>query len=188
MLTYPNIRIYDDHGALAEAAAGLIVETAGEAIRSRGRFLLALSGGGTPENVYRLLAGKEYWMQLDWPAVHLFWGDERCVPPDDPGSNYRQAKQLLIDHVPIPAAQVHRIKGELPPEKAAAEYRARLAQFAGDGRGWPVLDLALMGLGADGHTASLFPVILDHGIALRHHFHCQYHARLTDVANMSMIP
>jgi 6-phosphogluconolactonase len=157
MLSSPEFRVYDEAAALAEAAAGLIVEAGQAAVEERGRFLLALSGGGTPEGTYRLLAGAGRREQVDWAAAHVFWGDERCVPAEDPGSNYGQARRLLLDQVPIPSEQIHRIRGELTPEQAAADYRERLGEMAEDGLAWPRLDVAIMGLGADGHTASLFP-------------------------------
>ncbi|UCG25691.1 MAG: 6-phosphogluconolactonase [Chloroflexota bacterium] len=157
MSSIPEIRIFDGQMVLSEAAAELIVETAANSIRERGRFMLALSGGSTPAPVYRMLAGPGYVGRLPWLATHLFWGDERCVPPDDPGSNYGQARRLLLGQVPMPEEQIHRIKGELGPDDAATEYRALLAELAGDGLAWPRMDLAIMGLGSDGHTASLFP-------------------------------
>ena len=157
MSSKPEIRVFDDLAELNQAAAELIVEAAAEAIGERGRFLIALSGGGTPEPVFRLLAGHSYSRRLQWSTVQVFWGDERCVPPDDPGSNYGQARRLLLDHIPIAAGRIFRIRGELGPERAAVEYRSLLGRMADKGLAWPRLDLALMGLGADGHTASLFP-------------------------------
>lgn len=157
MSSNTTICVFGDRESLSDATAEFIVAAAGQAVRERGRFLVALSGGGTPEPVYRLLAGKGHRQRVPWPAVHFFWGDERCVPATDPGSNYGQAKKLLLDHIDVPEGQVVRIKGELSPEEAAADYRRRLANFGSGERDWPTLDLALMGLGADGHTASLFP-------------------------------
>jgi 6-phosphogluconolactonase len=157
MLSNTAIQIYDDLGEMAEAAADLIVDVGQVAVEQRGRFLLALSGGGTPEATYGLLAGQDRATRLDWRAAHVFWGDERNVPADAPGSNYGQARRLLLDHVPTPDEQIHRIRGELAPDEAAADYRQLLARMAADELAWPRLDMALMGLGADGHTASLFP-------------------------------
>jgi len=157
MLSKVGVQVLDSQELLSEAAAELIVQVAVEALKKRGRFLIALSGGGTPEPVFRLLASEVYADRLTWQAAHVFWGDERCVPPDDPGSNYGQARRLLLDHLPVPNEQIFRIKGELGPDEAAAEYRSLLTRMAEKGLDWPKLDLALMGLGADGHTASLFP-------------------------------
>ena len=122
------------------------------AISVRGRFTLALAGGSTPRAAYDRLA--THHRRLDWHHTHVFWGDERCVPPDDPRSNYRMAKEALLDRVPIPKAQIHRIRGEAEPAQAAAEYQRELG---GVGAEAPALDLVLLGLGEDGHTASLFP-------------------------------
>ncbi len=141
-----------DGDDVADAAAQLVVDCAADAIAARGRFTLALSGGSTPRPLYQLLATDEWRDQIDWARVHLFWGDERAVAPDHADSNYRLAREALIDHVPIPDGQVHRIHGEVDPEAAAAAYEQTLRSVAGDG-----LDLVLLGLGRDGHTASLFP-------------------------------
>ena len=150
-----QVIVVPDAAALAREAAGRILEQARAAVESRGRFSLALSGGSTPGGTYRLLAQEPYRDRLPWDRVHLFWGDERCVPPDDPGSNYHLADQILISQVPIPAENVHRFQGELSPEEAARAYRRELEDFfCGP---VPRLDLVLLGLGGDGHTASLFP-------------------------------
>jgi 6-phosphogluconolactonase len=150
-----SLQIYADADALATGAAELIIQHAAEAIASRGVFNLALSGGSTPLAVYRKLAQPANSSRINWPHVHLFWSDERCVPPDHADSNYGAAKAALLDAVAIPAANVHRMRGELPPEEAAQEYRDELtAHF--HSRGFPIFDLILLGLGPDGHTASLF--------------------------------
>lgn len=117
-----------------------------------GSFGLALAGGSTPRRLYELLA-TDYRAEIPWQRVHFYWGDERCVAPEDEGSNYGMARTLLLDHVPLPAG-VHRIRGELGPEQAAAEYEQTLDEAES-------LDLAILGLGEDGHTASLFPGQLD---------------------------
>jgi 6-phosphogluconolactonase len=132
---------------LADAVARHIVARAAEAISATGRFTLALSGGSTPRAAYSRLATG------NWRLVHVLWGDERCVPPDDPRSNYRMAKEALLDRVPIPGQQIHRIRGEDDPAKAAAEYERVLRALLGS----EGPDLVLLGLGEDGHTASLFP-------------------------------
>jgi 6-phosphogluconolactonase len=118
---------------------------------------MVLSGGSTPQALFSLLAVSPYQSQLPWPQTHIFWADERLVPPDDPGSNYYHAEQLLLDHVPVPTANIRRIKGELPPETAVLHYTDQLRRFAAHGRSWPRFDLVLLGMGSDGHTASLFP-------------------------------
>lgn len=149
-----DFRVYPDAGALARAAAEHIVAQAAKAVAARGRFSVALSGGATPRPTYELLATGEFAARVDWSRVHVLWSDERCVPPDHADSNYRLAREALLDRVPLPAGNVHRIRGELPPEQAAAAYESELEVTLGtDGR----LDLILLGLGADGHTASLFP-------------------------------
>jgi len=150
-----KIVVLPDSEALAREAARRFQRLAIQAMAERGRFSAALSGGSTPGALYRLLAGESYGEQIPWEGVHLFWGDERCVPPDDPGSNYRLAHEKLISCVPIPPGNVHRVRGELQPEAAAGDYADALRVFFD--APWPRFDLILLGLGADGHTASLFP-------------------------------
>jgi 6-phosphogluconolactonase len=139
--------------ALADAVANHVVEEARSAIARSGRFTLCLSGGATPRPAYQRLAQLDYARRVEWNRVHVVWGDERCVPPDHPRSNYGMAYEALLRHVPVPREQIHRIRGEDDPQVAAAAYERELRELLGDQR----LDLALMGLGADGHTASLFP-------------------------------
>ncbi len=153
----PDIRIFVDLDALSNAAAALFVETAEQAILRRGGCLIALSGGSTPARLYSLLAEPPYRDQIDWKKVQAFWGDERCVPPDDPESNYRQAYDAFLGRVPIPESNIHRVRGELPPEDAARDYAEVLRGFAPAPLDFPRFDLALLGMGEDGHTASLFP-------------------------------
>jgi len=152
----PEIKVYPDEQALAQAAAGQIVTLANLAIADHGRFALALAGGSTPRTLYTLLAAPEFASRVPWSHVHCFWGDERCVPADHPDSNYRLARESLLDHVPLPAANVHRIPSEQPPEQAAALYEQTLRTFF-TGNTTPRFDLILLGMGEDGHTASLFP-------------------------------
>jgi 6-phosphogluconolactonase len=137
-------------------ATSLILDSARQAIAERGIFRVSLSGGHTPVPIYQQWAAKAG--DLPWDRVQVTFGDERCVPPDDEQSNYRMARQSLLDTVPIPSGNIFRIQGELPPEQAAADYDARLAQIA-SGLGEPRYrhDLLLLGMGPDGHTASLFP-------------------------------
>lgn len=151
----PDVIIMPDPATLARQAGRSLAKLVQEAIGSRGRFSVALSGGSTPGRLYRLLAAEPYRTQVPWGQVHLFWGDERCVPPDDPGSNYHLAAETLISQVPIPAENVHRMHGELEPGTAAQAYDRALQDFFCGPR--PRFDLVLLGLGEDGHTASLFP-------------------------------
>lgn len=141
--------------AAVAAAADAVVSAAKAAIAASGRFLLVLSGGSTPKALYALLAGAEYASRIDWSRTHVFWGDERCVPPTDAGSNFRMARDALLDHVPLPADQVHRMRGEDAPARAAAAYETILRGLFPDGVAR--FDLVLLGMGDNGHTASLFP-------------------------------
>jgi 6-phosphogluconolactonase len=147
------IQTYPTPERLADAVARQIVILAADAIATNGRFRLALAGGSTPRAAYALLASEAFARQVEWGRVDLLWGDERCVPPDDPRSNYRMAKEALLDRVPIPRPQVHRIRGEDDPECAAADYERELHRLLDR----DPLDLVLLGLGGDGHTASLCP-------------------------------
>jgi 6-phosphogluconolactonase len=149
------IHVLPDPAALTEVAARSVVERAQTAIDARGRFSIALSGGSTPRDLHLRLASPPLVDQVDWSRVHVFFGDERCVPPDDERSNYRLADETLLSRVPIPRDNIHRMRGELPPDEAAADYEAELRQFFGDEP--PRLDLILLGMGDNGHTASLFP-------------------------------
>lgn len=126
---------------------------ASEAIQAGNRFTIALSGGSTPARLYSLLAEPDF--GLPWESVHLFWGDERCVPPDHAESNYRMADEALISRLAVPAGNVHRMRGELRPDEGARAYDELLAAFFSSP--WPRFDLVLLGIGEDGHTASLFP-------------------------------
>jgi 6-phosphogluconolactonase len=150
-----EIIIVPDAPALARQAAQRFTDLAGKALELRGQFTAALSGGSTPGALYRLLAAEPYRSQTCWEQVHLFWADERCVPPDDPGSNYRLAYDSLIAHAPIPPENVHRVRSELEPRLAAQAYHRELQDFFCGPQ--PHFDLVLLGLGSDGHTASLFP-------------------------------
>jgi 6-phosphogluconolactonase len=159
-----TVRVLPDARAIHQAAAELFAARTAAAVAARGAAFVALSGGSTPRGLHALLADPAgpYRARVPWPALHVFWGDERPVPPEDPESNYRMARETLLGHVPIPAAQVHRIAGEDPdPAHAAERYAETLREaFGAHGRleaGWPRFDLVLLGMGADGHTASLFP-------------------------------
>ena len=149
------IRICDDLEALSHATAELFTAEARQAVKDRGRFCVALAGGGTPHRTYELLAQQPFRDLVPWQNTHIFWGDERCVPADDPRNNARMACQALLDHVPVPFEQVHPMICNGSPRDAAAEYEALLLGFFAAGR--PQFDLVLLGLGENGHTASLFP-------------------------------
>jgi 6-phosphogluconolactonase len=154
-----SVTVLVDRSALMRAAADRIIGLAAEAIAARGRFDWALAGGSTPEALYRLLASPDYAARIDGSRVHFFWGDERCVPPDHADSNYRMARLALLDTLAPPPENIHRMAGELPPPLAAARYEAELEHHFGlrVGDGVPTFDLVLLGMGGDGHTASLFP-------------------------------
>lgn len=149
---------YPNSEALAKGAAEFFVRLAEESIKARGRFSVALSGGATPKALYEALASSALIARINWNRVYIFWGDERCVPPGDKESNYRLAYEALLLHAPIPPENVHRIHGERPPERAAHDYSRRLTDFFSlIEHEMPRFDLILLGLGTDGHIASLFP-------------------------------
>jgi 6-phosphogluconolactonase len=150
-----NIHIEKTPDELAQSVAEKLVAILSRAIDERKSGSLVLSGGETPRGVYHNLGSKPLSERLDWNCVHLFFGDERSVPPDHPDSNYGMARRELIDQVLIPGGNVHRIHGELPPLDAAREYGTELQSVCG--KGIPRFDCVLLGLGEDGHTASLFP-------------------------------
>jgi len=147
-----RVEVHDDAHAAARAGAEAFAAEARAAVEARGRFSVALSGGTAPREMYSLLAADA---RIPWEGVHLFWGDERCVPPLHPRSNYAMALDAFIRHVPIPEANVHRMRGELPAAEGAARYREELAAFFGPGV--PRFDVIHLGLGPDAHTCSLFP-------------------------------
>ena len=147
---------YSDLDTASEAAARAIARTLINAVKVRSAASLVLAGGSTPRSIHAHLAGPELSPAIPWHLVHLFWGDERCVPPDDATSNYAMAKTPLIDLIEIPLENIHRIHGELPPPEGAALYEADRRRHLGGG-GPPAFDCIMLGMGADGHTASLFP-------------------------------
>ncbi|HEY2919445.1 MAG TPA: 6-phosphogluconolactonase [Candidatus Binatia bacterium] len=156
--TEREVIICRDVNELNRKAAQQFIALAGEAISQTGRFTVALSGGSTPKGLYASLATPEYRNRVDWSRVHLFWGDERCVPPDHPESNFRMVQESLLSKIQIPFENVHRMMGEKEPEQAATEYEEHLRQFFHLPRGGvPRFDLIFLGLGEDGHTGSLFP-------------------------------
>ena len=160
----PQIHRYPSLEHLSRAAAEYICEIAERAIKERGIFTFVLSGGTTPRLLYEKLAREPYARRVDWQHTHLFWGDERCVPSDSPDSNYSLALQTLISKVDVPPSNIHRIPATTgSPKAVAAEYETTLREFfqasaASDpSTSFPSFDLVLLGMGADGHTASLFP-------------------------------
>lgn len=162
MLSKLRIKYYvePDAAALARRAAQYFVEMAGEAVAGRGRARIAISGGSTPKSTFQLLADPTLpWRaRMPWEHLDLYWVDERAVPPDDAESNYRMTREALLDSVPLHSCQIHRIEGELPPEEAAARYESDLrSSFRLEGAQSPRFDLVALGMGPDGHTASLFP-------------------------------
>ena len=152
-----EIILCGDAAELAQKAAEQWVVLAQQAIANSERFTVALSGGSTPKTLYSLLASPEYRGRVDWLRVHLFWGDERCVPPDHPESNYRMVREALLSRIQIPPENIHRMAGEKDPAAGAAEYEQELHNFFQTNGAAPHFDLGLLGLGEDGHTASLFP-------------------------------
>jgi 6-phosphogluconolactonase len=152
----PNLQVFADASEVARAAALRFIEIARESIAARGRFSVALAGGSTPKRVYELLATDELSRELDWSKVHIFFGDERTVPPDDAESNYRMANEALLARVALPEQNVHRMRGEGDAVANARLYEDELRGYF-DGEDWPPFDLIMLGMGDDGHTASLFP-------------------------------
>lgn len=151
----PDVRVCVDLADLSRRAGEEVIDAINDAVRARGTCSVVLSGGSTPRTLYSLLASQRP-ARIPWKDVHVFWGDERYVAPEDPRSNYRMAKETLLDHVPCPPANIHPMPTHLPQaDVAAREYERTLRNhFAGE---WPHFDLVLLGIGDDGHTASLFP-------------------------------
>ena len=160
-MALPQLLIFETAAELYRVAAAYWRRLAQEAVERRNHFLLVLSGGSTPQPLYRRMARSPYREDVPWSQTDIFWGDERVTAPGDAQSNYGQAYKLLLSQVPIPPQNVHPIPRDLEPGQAAAAYNETLAllarQPADTGRAWPRFDLILMGLGRDGHTASLFP-------------------------------
>jgi 6-phosphogluconolactonase len=154
-----QVEVLPDRAELSRVAAERFVDAAHRALAARGGFAVALSGGSTPRELYALLAGPPWKDRVDWGRAEVFWGDERCVPPDHPESNYGLARTMLLEAVAIPPENVHRMRAEAADrEAAAAEYAREIERSVPpDADGVPRFDLILLGLGADGHTASLLP-------------------------------
>ncbi len=151
-----KIEVLSDLEALSLRAASIFASASRNSIAKKKRFAVAISGGSTPRRLYMLLGSEAYRNQVDWQYVHFFWADERCVPKDDEASNFRTAFDALLSKIPLPDKNIHRIKGEEAPEKAARDYEEEIRRFFG-GSEWPGFDLIILGMGEDGHTASLFP-------------------------------
>ena len=153
-MSEPHLIVVADAAALARAVAEHVVEAANEVLATRGRFDLALAGGSTPQAAYELLASAPLRDRVDWSKVRFFFGDERCVPPDDPQSNYKMAHDALLRPLSIDPERIFRMRGEDDPPSAARAYAALLVERLGNP---PAVDLLMLGMGPDGHTASLFP-------------------------------
>lgn len=182
-----RIRVFPDPARESEGAARHIAERARAAVRARGRFSWVLAGGHTPEALYRLLA-RRYRARFPWLETEVFFGDERCVGPRDPESNYAMARATLLAHVPIPRRRIHRLRGEVRPASKEAQSYGRLVgppSSTGEEELPPRFDLVLLGLGPDGHTASLFPgaaALRERSrsvVAIRHAGHPPWVPRLT---------
>jgi 6-phosphogluconolactonase len=155
LIAMTSIQVFLDTSAQTKAAIDLFITSARSAIEERGVFSVALSGGNTPKKLYAGLAEPDRQVEVDWANIHLFFGDERHVPPDHPDSNFLMVQNTLCDKVSIPIENVHRVKTEMEPRMAAFNYEDDLRAFFSDE--WPHFDLVLLGMGDDGHTASLFP-------------------------------
>lgn len=160
----PEIRVFDGIDALAQGAAETTLAIVHEALKRRGRCSIALAGGSTPATLYRLLGSPAYQYAAPWDQVHFFWGDERCVPPDHPESNYLLARTAMLDFLGVPQGRIHRMRGEEDPDRAAEMYEREIRDTLETSPGFaPRFDLVMLGMGADGHTASLFPSGLELG-------------------------
>ncbi len=149
------IKIFEDQRSASETMAEMFTLIAEEAVGERGRFTVALTGGSSPQTLYNILRSEPYQNRVPWKNCHIFWGDERVVPFNDKRNNARMGFEKLLNHVPIPAGQIYRMNVEIAPEKAAEEYEIILNRHFGIYK--PAFDLILLGMGADGHTASIFP-------------------------------
>lgn len=149
------IKIFEDQRAASKAMAEKFISIAEYAVAGRGRFTVALTGGSSPQTLYKILRSDPCRQKVPWDNCYVFWGDERAVPFNDERSNARMGFEKLLNHVPVPSDQIYRMNGEIAPEKAADEYEIVLKQHFGEQK--PEFDLILLGMGTDGHTASVFP-------------------------------
>jgi 6-phosphogluconolactonase len=171
-------RISPTSDEVAQAAAQLFTDSAGSAVQTRGRARIAISGGTTPEAMFALLADPThpFLKQIPWDKLDLYWVDERCVAPTDADSNYRMTNETLLSKVPLAPERIHRMEGELDPEAAAARYESTIRNtFRLEGAETPTFDLIFLGMGDDGHTASLFP-------------HTEAINDLTDIVTANYVP
>lgn len=153
-----HVAVADTPGELTLKALQLFLRTAKETLEKKDRFTVAISGGSTPRPLYKKMGEEPWCSEIPWERTHIFWVDERCVPPFDPASNYGAAKSDFLDRIPIPPGQIHPMPGDLNPVEGAREYEMGLARFFGLKPGaFPVFDFMLLGIGKDGHLASLFP-------------------------------
>jgi 6-phosphogluconolactonase len=152
-----RIVIEESASQLSESTAELIADSSEQAIHARGFFSIALSGGSTPKGLFELLASPEWRNRIDWRKTQVVWGDDRYVPHTDPRSNYLMAKRLLLDHVDVSANNIHAIPTDIPPDEAAQQYEKTLREVLHDPSPFPAIDFNLLGMGENGHTASLFP-------------------------------
>ncbi len=151
------IKILPDEETLIRQSADEVTGLINQTLAEKDICTFVLSGGSTPKALYSKLASAPYRKTVRWEKVHLFWGDERCVPPDHQDSNYRMVKESLLDHIDLPPENIHRISGEKPPDVAAQEYEQEVRKYVSGACGIPRFDITLSGIGDDGHTASLFP-------------------------------
>jgi 6-phosphogluconolactonase len=152
-----NVHIYRNLEVLSQAVADQFTNIVTEATQQVGHFTVALTGGNTVKDLYKLLAHPPYVGKIDWAKGRFFWGDERLVPPDHPESNYGQSQHLFLDHVDVKPENIYRMRGELEPKEAVKDYQNKLKEIASEGLAWPRFDLVLLGMGSDGHIASIFP-------------------------------
>jgi 6-phosphogluconolactonase len=150
-----TLKVFENADLMSEAVADFIIQSAIESIAARGRFVISLSGGNTPNKLYSLLSSPSFKDRIEWKRTFVFWGDERCVPLNDKRNNSYMARLLLLNYIEIPSANIYPIQVDLPPSEAANEYEQKLKEFFG--KEAPCFDLILLGLGENGHTVSLFP-------------------------------
>jgi 6-phosphogluconolactonase len=152
-----DIRVYENLFRMSKIAADWIAHSVECTLDARGQYLIALSGGRTPLDLYQLFSEEPYTSDIDWTRIVFFWSDERCVSSESPDSNYHQAMMTFIEQLPVPLGHIHRVLGEQGAQAAALAYEETLLRYADSGQSIPVFDLVLLGLGEDGHTASIFP-------------------------------